>query len=141
MVLGRPFLYQVLIVTHLASPNLRQFRHCIGRFRLQVQLNQMFFSWGRPANACLISSSVAPILFPLYFCWWLPHKNWSSPKRVPFFSRVTEQLSGLSYNTKLPPFLRTAYSRVSLTSRVPVLHTVWVGTILVGKQKRLVTFC
>ena len=22
--------------------------------------------------------------------WWLPHERWSSPKRVPFFPRVTE---------------------------------------------------
>ena len=37
-----------------------------------------------------LSCSVAPV-FP--FFWWLPHKKMSSPKRVPFFSRVTEQLS------------------------------------------------
>ena len=26
------------------------------------------------------------------FFWWLPHSKWSSPKKVPYFSRVTEQL-------------------------------------------------
>ena len=28
-----------------------------------------------------------------FLFWWLPHLKWSSPKRVPFFSRVTERLS------------------------------------------------
>ena len=34
---------------------------------------------------------MAPIGSLLF--WWLPQLKWSSQKRVPFFSRVTEQLS------------------------------------------------
>ena len=30
---------------------------------------------------------------PFFLFWWLPHQKWSSPKRVPLFCRVTEQLS------------------------------------------------
>ena len=43
----------------------------------------------RRCKLAKLSCSVAPF-YP--FFGWLPHQKWPSPKRVPFFSRVTEQL-------------------------------------------------
>ena len=60
------------------------------------------FTWPGNERACgpLESGLTSyPQLFSgTHFClfslfWWLPHQKWSSPKRVPFVSRVTEQLS------------------------------------------------
>ena len=45
----------------------------------------------------------------LPFFWWLPHYKWSSPKRVPFFSRVTEQLRLKMDPTGLSLFEGTHY--------------------------------
>ena len=49
------------------------------------------------AGERFLSGSAAPIIFPSFFFpdfsfGWLHHERWSFPRRVPFFSRVTEEL-------------------------------------------------
>ena len=71
---------------------------------------------------------------PSSLFWWLPHKKWSSPKRVLFFSRVTEALRFASRPIRCLPSLAFACLRklrqvATLEEEPPAEEATWKSQV------------